>query len=140
MFSTEQVDCWRLRAGPVVGVGSVLALLLLRSEALCGRDLGVLAPPPPLLCCSTFTMWAVPAVVLCRGMATAVAAPGGRSGTTWRRGVEHSSLCVLRRLPSSSRLLLDAMRPLTPTWLPKSSELLWLLCELSVLRFSELES
>lgn len=67
-----------------------------------------------------------------------MAAPGGRSGA-WRRGVEHSSLCVLRLLPSSSRLLLDAARPLTPTWLPKSSELLWLLWELSVLRFSELE-
>ena len=99
-----------------------------------------MAPPPPLLCCSTLTMWAVPAVVLCRGMATAVAAPGGRSGRACRRGVEHSSLCVLRLLASSSRLLLDGTRPLTPTWLPKSSELLWLLCELSVLRFSELES
>lgn len=59
MFSTEQVDCWRVM-WPVVGVGSVLALLLLRSEALCGRERGVLA----LLCCSTLTMWAVPAVVL----------------------------------------------------------------------------
>lgn len=53
--------------------------------------------------------------------------------------MEHSSLCVLRLLPSSSRLLLDATRPLTPTWLPRSS-VLRLLCELSVLRFSELES
>lgn len=61
MFSAEQADGWRL-PWVAVGVGSVLALLLLRSEALCGRERGVLAPP--LLCCSTLTMWAVPAVVL----------------------------------------------------------------------------
>lgn len=73
-------------------------------------------------------------------MATAVAVPGGRSCRAWRRGVEQSSLCALRLLPTSSRLLLDGARPLPPTWLPKSSELLWLLWELSVLRFSELES
>lgn len=63
-FSTEQVDGWRLMMPAAgVGVGSVLALLLLRSEALCAADRGVLAPPP-FLCCSTFMMWAVPAVVL----------------------------------------------------------------------------
>lgn len=61
-FSTEQVEGWRLM-WPVVGGGSVLALLLLRSEALCATDRGVLVPPP-LLCCSTLMMWAVPAVVL----------------------------------------------------------------------------
>lgn len=55
-FST---DAWRF-----VGVGSVLALLLLRSEAFCGCGRGTLAPAPALLCCSTLTMWAVPAVVL----------------------------------------------------------------------------
>lgn len=60
-MSAEQVDCWRVTSA-VVGVGSVLALLLLRSEAVCGRERGVRAPP--LLCCSTLTMWAVPAVVL----------------------------------------------------------------------------
>ena len=53
--------------------------------------------------------------------------------------MEYSSLRVLCLLPSSSRLLVDATPPLRMTWLPKSSELLWLLRELSLLRFSELE-
>lgn len=148
-LSMEQVDCWCERP-PVpgwawmgIGMGSVLMELLLRREALWGRERGrergVRAPPlPPLrLCCSTLTMWAV---LLCLGTATAWA-PLWWSGRLWRRGVEQSSLCVLRRL-NSSRLLLDGTLPPFPPWLPppnSTSELLWLR-ELSVLRFSELES
>lgn len=97
------------------------ALLLLRSEC-CAPN----APPPVRL--STLTMWAVPAVVLWRGRATAVAAPCGSSQPT-------SGRCrsgVSGPLGSSVPLLLspEGARPLTPGWLQR---------ELAVLTLSELD-
>lgn len=125
----------------------MLALLLLRSEALWGSDLGVRTPPlPPAAiataarhCCSTFTMWAVPAL-LCLGTATAWA-PGNESD---RGGCQraaptgaHSSPWTLRR-SSSSRLLVEGARARGVS--PRAPVLGLALRELPELRFSELES
>lgn len=101
---------------------SVSALLLLRSEC-CAP-----AVPPPARR-STLTMWAVPAVLLWRGRATAVAAPGGNSQAN-----EGCCLCGADGPQVSSGPLLlspDGTRPLTPGW-PLQREL-------AVLTLSELD-
>lgn len=148
----------------------MLALLLLRRDALWGSDLAVrtlptAATPPPfpppappptwficaaataLHCCSTFTMCAVPAV-LCLGTATAWA-PGSESdrGGCQRAaptGATHSSPWTLRR-SSSSRLLLEGTRGarcvgVSPPPRAPALGLGLALRELPELRFSELES